>query len=75
MSQRHFGGKTWLPSKFSDTGFSENVVVAETGYQRLDQAQVVQTLDNAIHRINHYPVDKYYENQLYYPLDRLLSDG
>ena len=26
----------------------------------LNQAQVVQTLDSAIHRINHYPADKYY---------------
>ena len=24
-----------------------------------DQAPVVQTMDSAIHRINHYPVDKY----------------
>ena len=24
-----------------------------------DHAPVVQTMDNAIHRINHYPVDKY----------------
>ena len=32
-------------------------------------APVVQTLDNAIHRINHYPADKYYGNQLCYPLD------
>ena len=38
---------------------SENVVVAETSYQRLDQAPVVQTLNNGIERINHYPVDKY----------------
>ena len=38
-------------------------------------APVVQTLDNAIHRINHYPADKYYRNQLRYPLDRDLSGG
>ena len=38
---------------------SENVVVAETSYQRLDQAPVVQTFNNGIDRINHYPVDKY----------------
>ena len=36
---------------------------------------VVQTLDGAIHRINHYPVDRYYGNQLRYPLDRDLSGG
>ena len=31
------------------------------------QAPVVQTLEVAIHRINRYPVDKYYENELRYP--------
>ena len=36
-------------------------------------APVAQTLDSAIHRINHYPVDKYLGNQLYYQLDRDLS--
>ena len=39
------------------------------------QAPVVQTLDNAIHRINHYPADKYYASQLRYPLDSDLSGG
>ena len=29
----------------------------------LNQARVVQTMDSALHRINHYPADKYYENQ------------
>ena len=28
---------------------------------------VVQTLDSAIHRIDHYPADKYFGNQLRYP--------
>ena len=40
-----------------------------------DQAPVVQKMDSAIHRINHYPVDKYQGNQLCYPLDSDLSDG
>ena len=39
------------------------------------QASVVQTLDSAIHRINHYPADKYWGNQLHYPLDSVLSGG
>lgn len=34
-----------------------------------DQVLVVQTLDKAIHWINHCAVDKYEENQLQYPLD------
>ena len=36
---------------------------------------VVQTLDSTMHRINRYPVDKYYENQLCYPLDSDLTSG
>ena len=39
------------------------------------QALVVQTLDSAIHRINHYSAAKYYGNQLRYPLDSDLSVG
>ena len=40
-----------------------------------DLVPVVQKLDSAIHRINHYPVDNYYGNQLRYTLDRFLSGG
>ena len=33
-------------------------------------------LDSAIHRINRYPEEKYYENQLHYPLNHgNLSSG
>ena len=39
------------------------------------QAPVVQRLDSALHRINYYPADKYYGNQLRYPLDSDLSGG
>ena len=39
------------------------------------QALAIQTLDGTIHRINHYPADKYYGNQLRYPLDGDLSGG
>ena len=38
-------------------------------------APVVQTLDSAIRRINHYPADKYCGNQLRYPVDSDLSGG
>ena len=40
---------------------------------RLDR--VVRTMDNAIHQENYYPADKYYGNQLRYPLESALSDG
>ena len=40
-----------------------------------DQAPVVQLSDSAIHRINHYLVDKCYGNQLHYPLESDLSGG
>ena len=38
-------------------------------------APVVQRLDNAIHRINRYPVDKCWQNKPRYPLDSDLSGG
>ena len=42
---------------------------------RNKQAQVVQKLASAIHRINHYPADKYYGKRLRYSLDSALSGG
>ena len=39
------------------------------------QAPGAQKINSAIHRINHYLVDKYWENQLHYPVDRDLSGG
>ena len=39
------------------------------------QAQVVSTLDSAIHRLNHYPANKYKGSPLRYPLDSDLSGG
>ena len=41
----------------------------------INQAPIVQKLDNAIHRINRRLEDKYYENQLRYPLDSDFSSG
>ena len=40
-----------------------------------DQAAVVQTLDSAIHRINHYPVHKAISFPNAYPQDSDLSGG
>ena len=37
-----------------------------------DLAPVVQTLDSAIHRINHYPVDSVIDFRNTYPLDRYI---
>ena len=41
----------------------------------LDLAPVVQRLDNAIHRINHYPADSVVCFVDTYPLDSDLSGG
>ena len=39
-------------------------------------ASVVQKVDNAIPRINHYPADKHKQSQLSYPVDSdLLFSG
>ena len=40
-----------------------------------DLVPVVQKLASAIHRVNRYPENKYYENQLRYPLVSNLSSG
>ena len=40
-----------------------------------EQASVVQRLDNAIHRINHYPADNMVCFVNTYPLDSDLSGG
>ena len=40
-----------------------------------NMAPVVRRLDNAIHWINHYPADKYWQNKPRYPLDSDLSGG
>ena len=39
------------------------------------RSSVVQRLDNAIHRLNRYPVDKCWQNKPRYPLDSDLSGG
>ena len=39
------------------------------------QAEVVLTLDSAIHRINHYPADNTIVSRNTYPLDSDLSGG
>ena len=38
-------------------------------------APVVQTMDSAIHRINHYPVDNAIGFRITYPLNSDLSGG
>ena len=43
--------------------------------KKLIQAPVVQILDSAIHRIYHYPANKYQGSQLCYPMDRDLFSG
>ena len=66
-----------LPLQVRSSAFSYNGVLqsALDIYRPKALAPVVQTLDSAIHRINHYPADKYYGNQLRYPLDSDLSGG
>ena len=41
----------------------------------LNQAPVVQKVDNAIHRINHYPLDIAIGFAITYPVDSDLSGG
>ena len=54
---------SWVPRPIAVGGFD------------IQLGPVVQTLDSVIHRINHYPADKHYGNQLRYPLENDLSGG
>ena len=54
-------------------GLTGNFVRMKNSYKRGEQlckfhGPAVQGVDNAIHRINHYPVDKCQQNKLCYPL-------
>ena len=49
--------------------------VDNTSYTFRDLGPVVQRMDNAIHRINHYPVDSVVCFVDTYPLDSYLSSG
>ena len=61
--------------QFDTTPTSNGQLHSNTRILFIHQAPVVQKLDNAIHWINRYPEDRYYENQLHYPLDSNLSTG
>ena len=41
----------------------------------VDLGPVAQCVDNGIHRVNHYSVDKCWQNKLLYPVDSDLSGG
>ena len=45
-------------------------LVWKTKYKFRNQPPVVQKMDSTIYRINQYPAEKYYRNQLRYPLDK-----
>ena len=50
-------------------------MIEEWIYTLINLAPVVQTLDSAIHRINHYPADSVIGFPHTYPLDSDLSGG
>ena len=41
----------------------------------LSCSKEIQRVENAVHRVNHYPLDKCWQNKLRYPLDSGLSAG
>ena len=53
----------------------ENVIIVDRELLFIFQAPVVQTLDSAIHRINHYPADSVIDFLNTYQLDSDLSGG
>ena len=45
----------------------------DTNLDQRNLAAVFRRLDNTIHRVNHYPVDKCWQNKPCYPLERYPS--
>ena len=60
-------------SKFGSS-ISDGIVFAIIS-PSISQAPVVQKVDNAIYRINHYPLDSAVDFPNTYPLDSDLSGG
>ena len=58
--------------KTTDAGV---VAHLDSGITAVHLVPVVQRVDNAVHGINRYPVNKYYQNKPRYPLDSDLSSG
>ena len=50
---------TFKPKAKSEILFSAHARTSQADILHLDQGRVVQTLDSAIHWINHYPTDNY----------------
>ena len=77
-------GITWASERFTDyliglefhieTDHKPLVPLLSSRYLE-DLAPVVQTMDSAIRRINHYPLDKSIGFASVYPLDSDLSGG
>ena len=63
----------WVSEDEEQLGKLINDAVPEETKRHL--APVVQTLDSAIHRINHYPADSVIGFPNTYPLDSDLSGG
>ena len=63
----------------SNSGRVEDQIIHATAptssKARQEQAPVVQKVDNAIHRINHYPLDIAIGFAITYPVDSDLSSG
>ena len=62
-------------SKFLTTSLKCGIVLSNNINIIMNQVPVVQSVDNAIHQINHYSVDKCCQNKLDYPPDSDLSGG
>ena len=65
---------TWPSTRCQETHLAKSLLYVKI-FLIKHQARVVQRVDNAIHRINHYPVDSVVCFVNIYPLDSDLSGG
>ena len=61
--------------EYLESGPPSAILRIELEQKHILLAPVVQTLDSAIHRINHYPADSVIGFPNTYPLDSDLSGG
>ena len=61
---------SWAKRPISTPAIKTSLIQDTTKYQ----APIVQTVDKALHQINHYPADTFQGNQLRYPVYTLLDN-
>ena len=75
LTSEEKASQLWSAEPESQASVSRTLTTACLRLAFKELAPVVQRLDNAIHRINRYLVDKCWQNKPHYPVNSDLSGG